>query len=146
MQHIITGESTSRLSELKRYKVTNVFAQKYIGGGSFTSNGVDYNSSSENNVVVYYIDGIKYRDIYKKNGIRTTFEFTPHPMDVTDGNLVKKHNMGPIIGKPKVSDDVFITRQETSAFNDIFLLENIDNLSEITTFAGSNYFNVIQNS
>ena len=59
---IVTGTSTSRLSELRKYTVTPVFADQYIGGGSWSTDGVDYINSVSGVSVVYYIGGIRYVD------------------------------------------------------------------------------------
>jgi len=54
----------SRLNELKKYAVGVPFSRQYFGDGSLTRDGVDYNNSVENHMVVYYIGGIKYTDNY----------------------------------------------------------------------------------
>ena len=98
--------------------------------------------------IVYYINGIKYTD-YIDEGV-TTFEYTA----VGTGNTAnfinlpyykdpKKEN---IISSPKINNDVFIIRQQLSAFEKNNLLEYIGRLSELETFAGGNYFNIVNNT
>ena len=53
---MITGATNkSRLQELRKYKITTVFADQYIGGGSWTSDGVDYPNSPVIEDVVHCI-------------------------------------------------------------------------------------------
>ena len=60
---MITGTTkNSRLNELKKYKITNIFSEKYIGNGSYVNDGVDFNNSISGVTVVYYIGGIKFVD------------------------------------------------------------------------------------
>lgn len=59
---IVSGESASRLSELRKYTVTPVFADQYVSGGSWSTDGVDYTNSVSGVSVVYYIGGIRYVD------------------------------------------------------------------------------------
>ena len=47
---------------------------------------------------------------------------------------------------PKIEDDVFIVRQQLSAFNDNYNLEFIENLNDLINYAGGNYFNIINNT
>ena len=144
---MITGNTTTRLSELRKYRVTSNFQEMYVGGGSFTSNGVDYVNSVPNQKIVYYINGIRYNDIIQNGTTRTTFQFTPIPLDQSDvGHMIKIHNIGSVVSQPKIIDDVFIFRQDISAFKDNQLLSDINNLIELTTFAGGRYFNIISNT
>ena len=143
----ITGESSSRLTELKKYAIGVPFNKQYIGNGSASYDGVDFNNSIENILIIYYIGGIKYYDDLINN--ITTFEFTPD--GITDINFINKPiykdpNKENIISNPKINDDVFIIRQEISAFNDNYRLEYIDNLSDLVTYAGGNYFNIVKNT
>ena len=60
---IVTGTTdNSRLAELRKYTATSVFADQYVGGGSWSSDGVDYTNSVSGVSVVYYIGGIRYVD------------------------------------------------------------------------------------
>lgn len=145
---VTSGNTTiSRLIELKKYKVTNIFTEQYFGNGSTTTNGVDYPNSVSGISVTYYIDGIKYVD--NVTGSTTTFFYTPHGID--DLNFVNKKyykdpNKENIISLPKIKDDVFIERQQLSAFDDNYKLQFIKNLVELTTYAGGKYFNIVNNT
>ena len=60
---IVTGTTdNSRLAELRKYTATSVFADQYVGGGSWSTDGVDYPNSVSGVSVVYYIGGIRYVD------------------------------------------------------------------------------------
>lgn len=63
MIYNVTGTTTySRLPELKKYKITNIFENQYFGDGSTINDGVDYYESISGVSVTYYIGGIKYVD------------------------------------------------------------------------------------
>lgn len=145
----VTGRSSSRLSELKKYAVNVPFTDQYIGGGSLSVNGVDFTNSNPNGYITYYLGGIKYVDVLTGFTSGTTFSFTTHGMD--DDNFTflpyyKDPNKESIYSNPKITDDVFIVRQELSAFESNYRLEFIKNMVDLETYAGGNYFNIIKNS
>ena len=77
----------------------------------------------------------------------TTFGFIPqNEGNFIDEQYIKNPNKEKIISNPKIFDDVFITRDELSAFNKNYRLEYIRNLVDLTTYAGGKYFNIINNS
>ena len=148
---MITGRTdNSRLQELRKYVVTPTFSQQYVGGGSWTQDGVDYPNSPAIEYVVYYLGGIKYTDITLIDGTHTTFEYDgqgiSEPNFITGGTYIKNPNKEKIITNPKIFDDVFITRGEQSAFNKNYRLEFVGNLVDLTTYAGGKYFNIINNT
>jgi len=146
---VVTGESISRLSELRKYTVTTVFTNQYIGGGTYSSDGVDYGSSISGVSIVYYIGGIRYVDILTGTTAKTTFDFistgvlSPSFINAPIYKDPKKEN---IISNPKIGDDVFIVRQALSAFDNNYRLEQIKNLNELVTYAGGNFFNIVNNT
>jgi hypothetical protein len=146
---IVSGSSSSRLSELRKYTTSSVFANQYFGNGSYTVDGVDYLNSNTGTSITYYLGGIKYIDLLTGDTSGTTFTFTPSGTSSADFINVpyykdpKKEN---IISNPKIDDDVFIVRQELSAFENNYRLENIKNLAELETYAGGKFFNIIKNS
>lgn len=146
---IATGTtSNSRLSELKKYAVGVPFNQQYFGGGSFTVDGVDFPNSNTGSSVTYYITGIKYVDIYTGN-TGTTFSYTPQGTsspDFIDMHYYKDPNKENIISNPKINDDVFIDRQQLSAFDSNYRLEYIKSLVDLTTYAGGKFFNIVNNT
>jgi hypothetical protein len=147
---VITGTSSSRLSELRKYTVTNVFTKQYITGGTVNIDGVDLSVSNPADKIVYYLGGIKYIDIMSGETSGTTLNIYT-PQGTASANFInvpyyKNPNKENIISNPKINDDVFISRQELSAFDKNYRLEYIKNLSDLETYAGGNYFKIVNNS
>lgn len=147
--HTVTGECTSRLLELRKYAVTNVFSQQYFIGGTYIHDGVDVNVSIPNVRVVYYLGGIKYIDKLTGSTSGSTFSFVTQ--GYTNPNFINKPiykdpNKENIISNPEISDDVFIVRQELSAFDGNYRLEYIRNLVDLETYAAGNFFNIVKNT
>lgn len=143
---MVTGTTNnSRLLELRKYIVTDMFQLQYISGGTLTNNGVDYNNSISGITVTYYIDGIKYID--NVNALTTTF-ISPETdiSNFTNSQYYKDSNKENIISNPKIIDDVFIDRQELSAFDKNYRLEYIRNLIDLQTYAGGKFFTIIKNT
>ncbi len=146
---IVTGESTSRLTELKKFATNVPFNQQYISGGSYAVDGVDYANSISGVSMVYYLGGIRYVDVLTGTTAKTTFDFIS--MGVLSPSFInapiykdpKKEN---IISNPKIGDDVFIVRQTLSAFDNNYRLEQIKNLNELLTYAGGNFFKIVNNT
>jgi len=108
---------------------------------------VDYGVSSAIEYVTYYIGGIKYIDETLIDGTTTTFEYNANNNgNFLDEQYIKNPNKEKIISNPKINDDVFITRGEQSAFNKNYRLEFVENLVDLTTYAGGKYFNIINNT
>ncbi|MFW6243060.1 MAG: hypothetical protein ACOC2W_02780 [bacterium] len=145
---IVTGTSTSRLAELKKFKITDDFTNKYQPNGSINNDGVDYQNSTEDEEIVYYISGVKYVDDLD-TGI-TTFEFETvdidNNSDFIDRQIIKDSNKSGIVSRPKIISDVFIDRQQQSIFDKNYRLEFINNLGELTTYIGGRYYNIKNNS
>lgn len=142
---MISGTTkNSRLIELRKYAITNVFANQYYSGGSTVNNGVDYGNSISGVSVTYYIDGMKYIDNVT-SGV-TTFIANPvanDPANYINLPYYKDPNLTKIIGIPKINDDVFIDRQELSAFDSNYRLEFIKNLNDLNTYASGKFFKII---
>ena len=51
-----------------------------------------------------------------------------------------------IISNPEIANDVFIDRQEISAFDQNYRLEYIGSLVDLTTYAGGGFFNIVNNT
>lgn len=160
---IVTGQTnSSRLSELRKFIASTDITKQYFSGGSWTNNGVDYSQLEYTDIptlqkIVYYIDGIKFTD-YVLDGI-TTFQYTamgtgnthnfiqpPIGKDYAETPIYKDPKKENIISLPKIDNDVFIIRQQLSAFENNYLLEYINNLSELRTFVAGNYFNIVNNT
>ena len=149
---IVSGRTTSRLSELEKFVVSSDVNEKYFLSGDINTNGVDVNKSSLNTVpriIVYYVDGIEYRDFIDGNVNTTNFIFEGqgyNSPDFINHPTYKDPNKENIFMNPKIENDVFIDREEESAFKDNQILEYVGNLVELTTYAGGNYFNIVNNN
>jgi len=147
---MITGRTdNSRLGELKKFAVGVPFSQQYIGNGSWTTDGVNYANSPTIEYVVYYIGGIRYVDQTLIDGTQTTFSYTPQGTsspNFINEFYIKNPNKDKIISNPKIINDVFIIRDDLSAFDKNYRLEYINNLRELTTYAGGKYFNIVNNT
>lgn len=153
---MITGTSNSRLTELKKYVVTDIFENEYIGSNSPFINGVDYGLSNINTHIVYYIDTIKYVDIIDSGGIYSGYTSGTtlniyEPQGFTELNFInqpiyKDPNKNEIISLHKINNDVFIDRQGISVFEDTYQLNYIKNIGDLITFVGGNYYNIINNT
>lgn len=149
----VTGQTnSSRLGELKKFIVTTNISKQYLGNGSWSNDGVDYSQVEYDDElglinVTYYIGGIKYVD-YVLDSI-TTFEFnsqgTGNSINFIDRPYYKDPKKENIISLPKLDNDVLIVRPQISVFENNYLLEYINNMLELETFAGGNYFNVVNN-
>lgn len=144
---IIGNTDKSRLVELKKYAVGVPFSQQYIGGGNWSTDGVDYNVSTVIEYVTYYIGGIKFVDETLVDGTHTTFTYTPNNVEnFIDESYIKYPDKEKIISNPKIIDDVFIVREHLSAFEKNYRLEYIRSLIDLTTYAGGKYFTIINNT
>lgn len=147
---IVSGISTSRLSELRKYTISNDLYKKYVTGGTLNSDGIVTSASTSNNIK-YYIGGIEYVDVLTGVTSGTTYiiynpQGSSDPDNFINVPYFKNPNKDNIILNPKVNNDVFINRQEISAFDQNYRLEFIKNLSDLTTFAGGNFFNIVSNT
>jgi len=150
----ITGESTSRLSELEKYAKSSNFFDRYFSSTDITTDGVNQsasNTSSYPKVVVYYIGEIIYSDTKEdaNSDWVTTFSFEGQGYsspDFIDAPTYKDPNKENIIQNPKIENDVFIDREEMSAFQKNYNLEYIESLSELETYAAGKYFNIVNNT
>jgi hypothetical protein len=151
-ENIITGESKSRLSELKKHAVNSSFFNRYELSNGSSTNGVDKNKSNISTTpqkIVYYIDGIIYTDFVYESRTSTKFKFTGqgyNSPDFINKPIIKDPSKSNLISKPKVNSDVFIVRQEISAFEKNYKLKDIRDLNSLTTYAGGRFFNIVNNT
>lgn len=150
---VITGESKSRLSELKKYSISSNFFNQYVLSTGSANDGVNQNLSNlgtQPQKIVYYIGGITFTDLnYSDSTTKTTFSFQGqgyNSPDFINSPIYKDPNKSNIISNPKVDNDVFIVRQELSAFDKNYKLKDIRSLIELTTYAGGKFFNIINNT
>jgi hypothetical protein len=145
----VTGETISRLNELRKYKITDDFSLQYIAHTTGLTDGVDYSASYSNTTITYYIDEIKYVDDVSTSAVTTTFRFNTigsESASFINSPVYKIPENENIVSLSKVNDDVFILRQEISVFDKNYRMEYITNLLELETYAGGNFFNIINNT
>jgi hypothetical protein len=148
ISYIVTGISQSRLTELRKYTITPVFQNQYFGNGTSTNDGVDYNVSTTGKTI-YFIGGIRYVDILTGFTTGTTFSFIGQgygSSDFINLPIYKDMNKENIISNPKIANDVFIVRQELSAFDGNYRLEYIKSLVDLESYAGGGFFNIVNNT
>jgi hypothetical protein len=145
----ITGSSESRLSELKTFARQTTQWSNYKQSSTPLNDGVNARLYIPFVQTVYYIDGITYKDTFVLGEPTTFFSFEKTGINEDDfitAPIYKDPNKENIISNPKVLDDVFIVRQEISAFNDNYKLEFVKTLNQLVNYAGGNYFNIVNNT
>jgi hypothetical protein len=142
LKKLIDGFGISRLNELKTYNTSNDISKKYKLSSN-GSNGIIL-SETNNSLITYIIDGIKYVDDIDNN--ITSFEYnTPTKYnDILDQKLVKRDEYLNFSDYSEKSD-LDIVRQSLNIFESHMRLSDIRNVEELTLYAGG-YFNIIKNS
>jgi len=153
---MITGTTdNSRLIELRTYSLSTSLSQQYVLSTNVNVDGVNPWLSQYTTfpyTIIYYLGGITFTDIVESGltSISTTFRYTAQgisePNFITGETYIKNPDKSKIISNPKIFDDVFIIRDNLSAFNKNYRLEYVRNLVDLTTYAGGKYFNIINNS
>jgi len=150
--YTVSGVTSSRLNELRKFSTTGTLSQLYFTSTDPATDGVDTGLTTTGvtaSTYVYYVGGITYQDDVVLNETTSIFSFESSgytsPVFV---NLpyIKDERRQNIISKPLVSSDVFIIRDELSAFQDNYRLKDVGNLTELTYYAGGAYFNIIENT
>lgn len=147
----ITGQTKSRLSELKQYGTQPYLVGQWITkvSGSTIVNGnkvpsyikVGKVTSITNDKIEYTIDDIKYYDttngsttfLAKSNGITKNM--------ISSSAITKDETLLRIVDKPQVWSDVFIERGKNSALEGLQRLGEVDNLGDLIKY-GYRFFNV----
>jgi hypothetical protein len=153
VEYTVTGNSPSRLSELRKWSPLSGLSKQYYTSTGVTENGLDLNKTTiteQNKTYWYYIDGITYRDIIVGNNSRTEFSFKSKAYkdsnNFTNLPYIKDESKQNVIDEPIVNNDVFIVREELPVFENNYRLRDIENLTALTFYGGGNYFNVVNNT
>lgn len=146
----VTGTSTSRLNELRKFTISTVFIDKYVMYDGI-NDGVDYINSIPMHKIIYYLGDIRFIDYLSTSGTTTGTTFSFNTVGISDPQFMsapiyKDPTKENIVSNPKINDDVFIVRQELSVFDGIYKLEFIKNLSQLLSFAGGNFFHIANNT
>lgn len=150
----ITGESKSRLVELRKYRSSGSISDRYYTSTGSAIDGVNTtltNLTTQPFKIVYYIGQISYTDFVDadENPIRTIFSFVPQGYtspDFVNLPVYKDPNKSNLVANPKIDNDVFIIRQQLSVFDKNYKLKDVNNLVELTTYAGGRFFNIVNNT
>lgn len=150
---VVTGSSNTRLQELKKYTVGGSITTQYVLSSNVNIDGVNPSLSQYSTfpyTIVYYLGGITFTDIIQSDlSSTTTFSFTAQGTtsgDFLDDPYYKHPDKSKIISQPKINDDVFIIREDLSAFDKNYRLEYITNMVDLTTYAGGQFFNIVNNT
>jgi len=138
----IEAFAISRLSELKTYNESTLIDKKYklsVNG----SNGVVL-SESNNNLITYIIDGIKYFDDIVNNFTRYEYLTPTKYNDLNDQKVIKIDEYLNYTNYSEKSN-LDITRQSLTIFENHMRLSDIRNVEELTLYGGG-FFNIIKNS
>ena len=152
--HTVTGTSSSRLDELRKYTVTGTIADMYFTSTSSANDGVNVSLTITGitaSTYVYYIGGITYKDVLIGNGTTTTTTFLyvsqglNDPANFVNERVIKLESKQNMVEKPFINSDVFIIRQEIPVFEQSVRLRGINSLNDIIAYAGGNYFKIYDN-
>lgn len=144
----VTGTSSSRLSELRKYSVSGGLSDLYFTSVSSTTDGVNISLTNTGTTWTYYIGGITYNYDVANDITSFTFESLGYDDSNNFVNLpiIKDINKENVIDKPEINNNVFIIRQSQSVFQNIYRLQDVDNLSKLNKYGGGAKFNIINNS
>ncbi len=152
----VTGGSSSRLFELKKYSLSNSYSVKYKLSNDPSVDGIDLaqsvTASTSGITIVYYLSGITYYDIIPSDtGITpyTTFKFTGggyNSPNYDNYAIYKDESKHDINEQPTIDPDVFIERQSLSVYENNYRLKDINKLFDVLSYAGGSYFNIIDNT
>lgn len=151
--NVITGTSSSRLYEIRKYTTTGSLSDLYFTITGSTNDGLDLANTITGitaSTYAYRIGGINYVD--QIVGSATTTTFTCKSLGLNDPNnfdnttIIKDESKENIINNPFIESDVFIIRQEIPVFERSIRLRGVSTLNDILVYAGGNYFKIFNNT
>lgn len=145
----VTGVSSSRLSELRKFTVSGTLSETYFTSTDPTvADGVNELLTATATTWTYYLGGMTYVDDVVNNV--TTYSFTSvgynEPNNFVNLPFIKDEAKQNIIDKPEIDNNVFIIRQSLPVYQNVYRLQDIGNLSELEKYAGGGKFNILNNS
>jgi hypothetical protein len=154
MQFTVTGQSSSRLVELRKYVVSGPLTDLYfLSGAPEDGDGLNPNESvtgATASTLTYYIGGITYVDQIVEDTTTTFFSFESSgcsdPNNFVDLPILKDESKQNIVAKPEVGSDVFIIRESLSVFENHYRLRSVGSLAELEFYAGGRNFNIVNNT
>ena len=145
----ITGTSSSRLSELRKFTATGTLSELYFTSTDpNVADGVNEILTATATTWTYYLGGITYVDDVINN--ITSFSFISVGYNDTNNfvnlPIIKDEAKQNIIDKPEIDNNVFIIRQSLPVFQNVYRLQDIRNISELEKYAGGGKFNILNNT
>ena len=146
--NVISGTSSSRLPELRKYSRSGSLENLFYVSIDPSVDGVDSGLTTTGITYTYYIGGITYVD--DVTGETTTYTYASSGYSDTNNfvNLpyIKDESKQNIIDKPLIDNNVFIIREEQRVLDYNYRLRNIGNLTELRYYAGGGFYNIIENT
>jgi hypothetical protein len=148
MAHTVTGTSSSRLSELRKFSISGSLSDLYFTSTSPSTDGVNVSLTNTGTTWTYYIGGITYVDDVANNITTFTFESIGYEdtNNFVDLPFIKDETKQNVIDKPEIDNNVFIIRQSLPVFQNIYRLDSVGNLNDLEKYAGGGKFNIVNNS
>ena len=144
---ILSGYTDDRLSEVKTYSKSQPYQIGYLGVTQLT-----FNTFGDLDSVEYVIDGIKYlttigkplfpdsTDFFKT---QTVYFFESSGLSEENINVIKKEGEMNLSEPPKVDEEIFIERQETSVFENHLRMGEIITLDQLVAYKNG-YYNIFK--
>lgn len=144
--YMVTGECTSRLSELEKFTRSTDVSVKYVTTLNQDNDGLVLSATTTNTQYTYYIGGVRYVDNISAD--TTYFSFIREVSDVDYVNYpyYKDESKQNIIAKPKIINDINIERQAPTIMDSFYRIKDINILNDIEYYGGGSYFNVVVNA
>ena len=144
--YTVTGECTSRLSELEKFTRSTDISVKYKTTVNEDNDGVVLSATSANTQYTYYIGGVRYVDNISANTSYFSFIREISNIDYINYPYYKDESKQNIIAKPKIINDINIERQAPTIMDSFYRIKDINILNDIEYYGGGSYFNVIVNA
>jgi hypothetical protein len=144
--HVVSGETFSRLSELRKTINNGDLEDKYFISTDINVNGLNVNESISGDTYVYYIDKIKYVDDVESNITYFYGEsYGLNSINSINGNIYKDSSLIDNISKPLIKKDLFIDRPQVNVVEPFFRMKDINELSDLEYYVGGSYYNIYKN-
>lgn len=144
--HSISGETYSRLSEIKKSIQSGDLDELYFLSDNIDENGLNINESISGETYTYYIDKIKYiDDVFNNVTYFFAESFGLNSINSINGNIYKESSLMDSVSKPNVKSDLFIDRPQIDVVKSFFRIKDINELSDLEYYVGGSYYNIYKN-
>ena len=141
---IISGYTDSRLLEIQTYEKNQPYQVGYNGVTQ-----VDYNNNGTVKFIEYIINDIKYqttfvRPLFPNEPLKafvtnTIYFFESEGLTEENINVIKKEVEMGLSEPPKIEEEIFIERQETSVFERHLRMGEIESLEQLEEYKNGYY-------